>query len=225
MPLRLDSRQVDFELRFAELLLTKREASVEVDEVVAKIIKDVRLRGDEAVIELTKKFDGMDLTPATLRISTAEIDAAVAAITPEVRSALEVAHTRIRAHHAKQMPEDHIYTDELGVTLGTRWTAIEAVGIYVPGGLASYPSSVLMNAVPAVVAGVDRIAMVVPTPNGIINPAILAAARIAGVTEIYRIGGAQAIAALAFGTATIPPVYKITGPGNAYVATARKSVV
>jgi histidinol dehydrogenase len=224
MPLRLSSSQADFEQRFAELLLTKREASVEVDEVVAAIIKDVRLRGDAAVLELTKKFDGMDITASQLRITTAEIDAAVEAITPEVRSALEVAYRRIRAHHEKQMPSDSIYQDEIGVTLGTRWTAIEAVGIYVPGGLASYPSSVLMNAVPAVVAGVERIAMVVPTPNGVINPAILAAARIAGVTEIYRIGGAQAVAALAFGTDTIPPVYKITGPGNAYVATAKRHV-
>ena len=224
MPLRLSSSQADFEQRFAELLLTKREASVEVDEVVAAIIKDVRLRGDAAVLELTKKFDGMDITASQLRITTAEIDAAVEAITPEVRSALEVAYRRIRAHHEKQMPSDSIYQDEIGVTLGTRWTAIEAVGIYVPGGLASYPSSVLLNAVPAVVAGVERIAMVVPTPNGVINPAILAAARIAGVTEIYRIGGAQAVAALAFGTDTIPPVYKITGPGNAYVATAKRHV-
>jgi len=224
MPLRLSSSQADFEQRFADLLLTKREASVEVDEVVAAIIKDVRLRGDAAVLELTSKFDGMNLTADQLRISTAEIDAAVEAISPEVRSALEVAYRRIRAHHEKQMPSDSIYQDEIGVTLGTRWSAIEAVGIYVPGGLASYPSSVLMNAVPAVVAGVERIAMVVPTPNGVINPAILAAARIAGVTEIYRIGGAQAVAALAFGTDTIPPVYKITGPGNAYVATAKRHV-
>jgi histidinol dehydrogenase len=224
MPLRLDTSQVDFDLRFAELLLTKRESSLEVDEVVAGIIKDVRLRGDAAVIELTSKFDGMDLTPDRLRITEAEIDAAAVAITPEVRSALETAHRRIKAHHEKQKPVDHIYQDELGVTLGTRWTAIEAVGIYVPGGLASYPSSVLMNAVPAQVAGVDRIAMVVPTPNGLINPAILAAARIAGISEIYRIGGAQAVAALAFGTDTIAPVYKITGPGNAYVATAKRQV-
>jgi histidinol dehydrogenase len=224
MPLRLDSRQADFGQRFETLLGAKREASLEVDEVVAAIIKDVRQRGDAAVLELTKKFDGMDLRADQLRITAEEIDAAVAAISPEVRGALEVAYRRIWAHHAKQMPADSMYQDEIGVTLGTRWTAIEAVGIYVPGGLASYPSSVLMNAVPAAVAGVERIAMVVPTPNGVINPAILAAARIAGVTEIYRIGGAQAVAALAFGTDTIAPVYKITGPGNAYVATAKRQV-
>ena len=224
MPLRLDSRQADFEIRFAELLLGKRESSAEVGAAVAEIIRDVRTRGDEALIELSARFDRVALTPETLRIAPEEIAAASRAVSAEVRRALETAHARIKAHHEKQKPEDHVYRDALGVTLGTRWTAIEAVGIYVPGGLASYPSSVLMNAVPAQVAGVERIAMVVPTPDGHINAAILAAAEIAGVTEIYRVGGAQAVAALAYGTATIRPVYKIVGPGNAYVATAKRQV-
>jgi len=224
MPLRLDSRQADFEIRFAELLLGKRESSAEVGAAVAEIIRDVRTRGDEALIELSARFDRVALTPETLRIAPEEIAAASRAVSAEVRQALETAHARIKAHHEKQKPEDHVYRDALGVTLGTRWTAIEAVGIYVPGGLASYPSSVLMNAVPAQVAGVERIAMVVPTPDGHINAAILAAAEIAGVTEIYRVGGAQAVAALAYGTATIRPVYKIVGPGNAYVATAKRQV-
>jgi histidinol dehydrogenase len=159
-----------------------------------------------------------------MRFSQAEIDAAFDAITPEVRDALILAHRRITAHHEKQKPADHVYIDEIGVTLGSRWTPVEAAGLYVPGGLASYPSSVLMNAIPAKVAGVERLAIVVPTPRGVVNPAILAAARIAGVTEIYRVGGAQAIAALAFGTETIAPVAKITGPGNAYVAAAKRQV-
>jgi histidinol dehydrogenase len=224
MPLRLDSRQADFETAFAALLSSKREASVEVGDTVAAIIADVRTRGDAAVVELTNTFDKAGVTAHTLRFTTDEIDAAVARISPEVKAALETAHQRITAHHQKQKPEDHIYQDDLGVTLGTRWTAIEAVGVYVPGGLASYPSSVLMNAVPARVAGVERIAMVVPTPNGQYAAAILAAARIAGVTEIYRIGGAQAVAALAYGTQSIPKVDKVVGPGNAYVAAAKRQV-
>jgi histidinol dehydrogenase len=224
MPLRLDSRQADFDTAFAALLASKRETSVEVGDTVAAIIADVRARGDVAVAEFTNKFDKAGVTPQTLAFSQDEIDAAVARVSPEVMAALETAHQRIRAHHEKQKPEDHIYQDALGVTLGTRWTAIEAVGIYVPGGLASYPSSVLMNAVPAKVAGVDRIAMVVPTPNGQYAAAILAAARIAGVTEIYRIGGAQAVAALAYGTQAIPKVDKVIGPGNAYVAAAKRQV-
>ena len=224
MPTRLNSDDKGFAEAFETLLSNKRESSVEVGDVVAHIISNVRQHGDKALIELTSKFDGQDLTPETLRFSPDEIEAAANNVSPKVRKALETAHQRILAHHEKQMPRDHIYQDALGVTLGTRWTAVEAVGIYVPGGLASYPSSVLMNAVPAKVAGVERIAMVVPTPNGEINPAVLAAAKIAGVTEIYRVGGAQAIAALAFGTGSIAPVSKIVGPGNAYVAAAKRQV-
>src|SRR5690606_18991473 len=181
-------------------------------------------RGDEAVVELTNKFDKANVSAETLRFTAEEIASAAAQVPDNVRAALQTAHDRIKAHHQKQKPEDQLYTDALGVTLGTRWTAVDAVGIYVPGGLASYPSSVLMNAVPARVAGVERIAMVVPTPNGEIAPAILAAAEIAGVTEIYRIGGAQAVAALAYGTASIARVDKVVGPGNAYVAAAKRQV-
>jgi histidinol dehydrogenase len=224
MPLRLDSAAPDFDARFAELLAGKRESSQEVGEAVAAIIADVRARGDAALVELTNKFDRAGVTAGTLRFTPEEIAAASARVTPEVRAALQTAHDRIRAHHEKQKPEDQVYADALGVTLGTRWTAVEAVGIYVPGGLASYPSSVLMNAVPARVAGVERIAMVVPTPNGQLAPAILAAAEIAGITEIYRVGGAQAVAALAYGTAAIPRVDKVVGPGNAYVAAAKRQV-
>jgi len=224
MPIRLDSAQADFELAFQRLLDGKREASQDVNDAVAAIIADVRARGDAAVLELTNRFDRTRFALADLRISPEEIEAAAASVPENVRVALQTAHDRIRAHHEKQLPADHIYQDHLGVTLGTRWTPVDAVGIYVPGGLASYPSSVLMNAVPARVAGVGRIAMVVPTPDGVINPAILLAARIAGVTEIYRIGGAQAVAALAYGTDTIARVDKVVGPGNAYVATAKRQV-
>jgi histidinol dehydrogenase len=224
MHLRLDSAQPDFEARFTELLASKREASQEVGDIVAGIIADVRARGDEAVAELTNTFDKAGVTAETLRFSAEEIADAAALVTPEVRAALQTAHDRIKSHHERQMPKDDVYTDALGVTLGSRWTAIDAVGIYVPGGLASYPSSVLMNAVPARVAGVERIAMVVPTPNGQLSPAILAAAQIAGVTEIYRVGGAQAVAALAYGTAAIARVDKIMGPGNAFVAAAKRQV-
>ena len=224
MPLRLDSAAPDFESRFVDLLASKREASQEVGDIVAGIIADVRARGDVAVAELTNKFDKAGVTPQTLRFSDAEIAEAAARVTPEVREALQTAHDRIKSHHERQMPKDDLYTDALGVTLGSRWTAIDAVGIYVPGGLASYPSSVLMNAVPAKVAGVSRIAMVVPTPNGQLASAILCAAQIAGVTEIYRVGGAQAVAALAYGTDAIPRVDKIMGPGNAFVAAAKRQV-
>jgi histidinol dehydrogenase len=224
MPLRLDSREPDFAERFAALLASKRESSQEVGDAVAAILADVQRRGDEAVLDYTARFDKLELTPRTLRFSEVEIAAAADAVPREVVAALETAHARIRAHHEKQKPADHVYQDALGVTLGTIWTAVDAVGIYVPGGLASYPSSVLMNAVPARVAGVDRIAMVVPTPRGEVNGAVLAAARIAGVTEIYRVGGAQAIGALAYGTASIPAVGKIVGPGNAYVAAAKRQV-
>lgn len=224
MPVRLDTRQPDFAAQFDLLLGSKREASVEVGAVVAGIIADVRARGDAALIDYTERFDRQTLTAETLRFSDAEIEDYAARVTPEVRGALETAHARIKAHHEKQKPVDHVYQDQLGVTLGTLWTAVEAVGIYVPGGTASYPSSVIMNAVPAKVAGVERIAMVVPTPEGQVNATVLAAAKIAGVTEIYRIGGAQAVAALAYGTKSVAPVGKIVGPGNAYVAAAKQQV-
>ncbi|ODT71999.1 MAG: histidinol dehydrogenase [Pelagibacterium sp. SCN 63-23] len=224
MPLRLDSADADFESRFAALLGGKRESSQDVSDAVAAIIADVRRRGDAAVVELTNRFDKANVSETSLAFSAQEIAEAAAKVPANVRAALQTAHDRIKAHHEKQKPQDHVYTDAIGVTLGTRWTPVDAVGIYVPGGLASYPSSVLMNAVPARVAGVARIAMVVPTPNGEINPAILAAAEIAGVTEIYRIGGAQAVAALAYGTDTIARVDKVVGPGNAYVATAKRQV-
>lgn len=224
MPIRLDSDDADFEQRFRELLAGKRESSQDVSDTVAAIIADIRARGDEALVELTNRFDRTSFAAADLRITPDEIERSAARVSEEVRAALQTAHDRIKAHHEKQKPQDHIYTDPLGVTLGTRWTPVDAVGIYVPGGLATYPSSVLMNAVPAKVAGVERIAMVVPTPGGQIAAPLLLAARIAGVTEIYRVGGAQAVAALAYGTPTIAPVDKIVGPGNAYVATAKRQV-
>ena len=224
MPLRLDSAQADFEQLFSDLLGAKRESSKDVSDTVAAIIADVQARGDAAVVELTNRFDKANVTAETLRFSAEEIAEAAAKVPANVIAALQTAHNRIKAHHEKQKLQDHVYTDALGVTLGSRWTAVDSVGIYVPGGLASYPSSVLMNAVPAHVAGVKRIAMVVPTPNGEINPTVLAAAQIAGITEIYRIGGAQAVAALAYGTDTIARVDKVTGPGNAFVATAKRQV-
>jgi len=224
MPQFLDYSQPDFEAAFTALLSAKREESTDVDDTVADIIAQVRETGDAAVIALTRKFDRIALTPETLRITAAEVDAAVAEVSAEDRAALELAATRIRDYHARQLPEDAEWTDDVGATLGWRWTAVSAAGLYVPGGLASYPSSVLMNAIPAKVAGVERLAMVVPTPDGILNPLVLLAARIAGVDEIYRIGGAQAVAALAYGTDTIPPVDKITGPGNAFVAAAKRRV-
>ncbi len=224
MPIRLDSRDAGFVAGFEALLGSKREVSEEVGATVAAILADVQARGDAAVIDYTERFDRQPLTPSTLAFTEDEISAAEARVPADVRSALTLAHDRIRAHHEKQKPLDHVYEDQLGVTLGTLWTPVEAVGIYVPGGTAAYPSSVLMNAVPARVAGCERVAMVVPTPDGAVNDAVLAAARIAGVTEIYRIGGAQAIGALAFGTATIRPVSKIVGPGNAFVAAAKRQV-
>ena len=224
MPVTLDARAADFEARFAALLGTKREEAPEVDEVVAAIIKDVRTRGDAALIELTERFDRLTLTPERLRFSAAEIDALVAKVTAEERAALELAAGRIRAYHARQMPRDESWTDAQGATLGWRWSPVSAAGLYVPGGLASYPSSVLMNAIPAKVAGVARLAICVPTPDGVANPLVLLAARLAGVDEVYRVGGAQAIAALAHGTESIAPVDKITGPGNAYVAAAKRRV-
>ncbi|PIO97023.1 histidinol dehydrogenase [Pleomorphomonas carboxyditropha] len=224
MAIRLDDRAPDFEARFSAFLTTKREVSADVDAAVADIIADVRARGDAALHDWTEKLDRFATRTRGLRVSEAEIDAAVAAVKPEVMDALKLARDRIESHHARQKPRDDRYTDAIGVELGSLWTAIEAVGLYVPGGTASYPSSVLMNAVPAKVAGVDRLVMVVPTPGGEINPLVLAAARLAGVDEVYRVGGAQAVAALAYGTETIRPVAKIVGPGNAYVAAAKRRV-
>lgn len=224
MPVTLTSTSPDFEAAFKALLSAKREDSPDVDAVVAEIIADVRLRGDAAVIDYTAKFDRITLTCETMRISAAEIEDAIAAVSPEDKAALDLAATRIRAYHARQLPEDAEWTDDAGAMLGWRWTPVSAAGLYVPGGLASYPSSVLMNAIPAKVAGVARLAMVVPSPDGILNPLVLYAAHVAGVDEIYRIGGAQAVAALAYGTETILPVDKITGPGNAFVAAAKRRV-
>ncbi|NRB05124.1 MAG: histidinol dehydrogenase [Rhodobacteraceae bacterium] len=224
MPVYLDYGQDDFETQFAELLNAKREDSPDVDAVVAEIIAQVRAEGDAALIELTARFDRLTLTPETLRISQEEISAAVAEVSAEDRAALSLAAERIRAYHLRQMPDDARWVDDSGATLGWRWTAVSAAGLYVPGGLASYPSSVLMNAIPAKVAGVPRLAITVPTPDGQINPLVLLAAELAGVDEIYRVGGAQAVAALAYGTDTIAPVDKITGPGNAFVAAAKRRV-
>jgi histidinol dehydrogenase len=224
MPLHLNASDPDFESAFAAFLATKREVSEDVDAAVRSILAQVRAHGDDAIVELTCRFDRLDLAATPMRVSEAEIAAAVAVCDPQTMAALELARTRIESHHRRQLPADDRYTDALGAELGTRWTAIESVGLYVPGGLASYPSSVLMNAVPARVAGVPRVAMVVPSPGGEMNPLVLAAAHLAGVSEIYRIGGAQAVAALAYGTATVAPVAKIVGPGNAYVAAAKRQV-
>ncbi len=221
---RLDARDASFPLAFAALLSAKREVSEDVDQAVRAIIEDVVAKGDEALIDYTYRFDGLALQPETLRISDAEIDAAEAQCPKDALEALALAKERIEVYHRAQRPQDSMSTDALGVTLGWRWTAIESVGLYVPGGRASYPSSVLMNAVPAKVAGVPRIAMVVPTPRGETNPLVLAAARLAGVDEVFRIGGAQAVAALAYGTHSVKPVAKIVGPGNAYVAAAKRRV-
>ncbi len=222
MPHFLDYAQSDFETQFSKLLSAKREDSPDVDHVVADIIADVRARGDHAVIELTEKFD--QITPDPMRFSEDELSEAANIVSVEDCAALNLAADRIRAYHLRQKPEDASWTDDVGATLGWRWTPVSAAGLYVPGGLATYPSSVLMNAIPAKVAGVPRLAITVPTPGGEINPLVLLAAKIAGVDEIYRIGGAQAIAALAYGTETIAPVDKITGPGNAYVAAAKRRV-
>lgn len=224
MAIWLDQTSADFEARFAAFLTTKREVSEDVNATVRAIVDDVRARGDEALFEYSSRFDRVDLNEVGLRVTEAEIDAAFSHVDSSVVEALKLAAQRIEKHHARQMPKDDIYEDALGVGLGSRWTAIEAVGLYVPGGTASYPSSVLMNAVPARVAGVERVVMVCPASGGQINPAVLVAAKIAGVSEIYRVGGAQAVAALAYGTETIAPVYKIVGPGNAYVAAAKRQV-
>jgi histidinol dehydrogenase len=224
MPVFLNTANAGFEAAFRTLLGQKRAADEDVDQAVATIIADVRARGDQAVIDLTQRFDRLTLTPDTLAFSPAEIEAEIARVSPEDRAALELAATRIRAYHDRQRPQDDSWTDEAGATLGWRWTPVSAAGLYVPGGLASYPSSVLMNAIPAKVAGVERLVIACPTPDGRVNPLVLLAARIAGVDTIYRIGGAQAIAALAYGTASIAAVDKITGPGNAYVAAAKARV-
>lgn len=224
MAIRLDMTDADFEAGFSAFLGSKREAAQDVDDTVRAIIADVRARGDEALLDYSRRFDRLDFSDTGIAFSQAEIEAAVGAVDAKTLDALRLAHDRITSHHQRQMPKDDRYVDAIGVELGSRWTAIESVGLYVPGGTASYPSSVLMNAVPARVAGVTRIVMVVPTPGGVVNPLVLAAAHIAGVSEIYRIGGAQAIAALAHGTETIRPVSKIVGPGNAYVAAAKRQV-
>ncbi|ATQ55767.1 histidinol dehydrogenase [Paracoccus yeei] len=224
MPIHLSTAQPDFEQRFADLLSMKREDAADVNEAVAAIIADVRARGDAALVELTGRFDRLDLTAAGLAFTAGEIADQTARVSAEDRAALVTAASRIRAYHARQMPEDMLWTDPEGASLGWRWTPVSAAGLYVPGGQASYPSSVLMNAIPARVAGVERLVICVPTPDGAVNPLVLLAAELAGVDEIYRIGGAQAIAALAYGTETIRPVDKITGPGNAYVAAAKRQV-
>ena len=222
--LRAHINDEDFAGRFAALQAMKREQSVDVNEAVAAIIDDVRQRGDDALIALTEKYDRQTLNAETLRIGDDEIDAAMQACAPETKAALELAAQRIGDFHLRQKPEDARFTDAAGVEMGHRWTPVDAAGLYVPGGLANYPSSVLMNAIPARVAGVGRVVMVVPTPDGQINPLVLVAAKLGGVDEIYRIGGAQAIAALAYGTKSIEPVNVIVGPGNAYVAAAKKQV-
>ena len=224
MPLFLSTQDPDFELRFQALLGLKREEAEDVDQAVAAIIADVRARGDAAVIELTAKFDRTHLTPETLAFSPDEIAQECAKVSAADRVALELAAERISAYHSRQMPQDAQWTDAVGAELGWRWTPVSAAGLYVPGGLASYPSSVLMNAIPAKVAGVQHLVVACPTPGGVVNPLVLLAAQIAGVDTVYRIGGAQAIAALAYGTKTIAAVDKITGPGNAYVAAAKRRV-
>lgn len=224
MPIRLDARQGDFEERFVELLAMKREVSVDVERTVRGIIDDVRVRGDEALVDLSKKFDHIDLNERGIRVTLEEIEQAVEEADPKVLDALKFAAKRIENHHSRHKPLSERYTDDLGVEIGQRWTPVDAAGLYVPGGTAAYPSSVLMNAIPAKVAGVSRLAMVVPMPGGEVSPMVLAAAKIAGVDEIYRIGGAQAVAALAYGTKTIAPVSVIVGPGNAYVAAAKRQV-
>ncbi len=224
MPVFLNTADPEFEAHFTTLLGAKREDSPDVDEIVAQIIADVRTRGDAALVDLTAKFDRLELTADQLRFSEAEIDELAAQVPTQERVALELAADRIRAYHEKQLPEDASWIDAAGAELGCRWSAVSAAGLYVPGGLASYPSSVLMNAIPAKVAGVERLAITVPTPDGQANPLVLLAAKLSGVDEIYRIGGAQAVAALAYGTETITPVDKITGPGNAFVAAAKRRV-
>src|SRR6201989_258076 len=222
MPVRLDTSSADFEPKFRDFLAAKREVSADVERATRAIVDDVAARGDTALIEATKKFDRLEIAASGLRVTAAEVDAAVKACDTATLDALKFARDRIETFHRRQLPKDERFTDAVGVELGWRWSAVEAVGLYVPGGTAAYPSSVLMNAVPARVAGVARMVMVVPSPDGKLNPLVLAAAHLGGVTEIYRVGGAQAVAALAHGTATIAPVAKIVGPGNAYVAAAKR---
>ncbi|MGZ6007392.1 MAG: histidinol dehydrogenase [Rhizomicrobium sp.] len=224
MARRLDARAPGFAAQFDALLNAKREEDEDVAQVVRGIIAEIRARGDAALVELTNKFDKAGLTAATLRLPQADIDGAEGQCGKDALAALDVAAKRIEAYHRRQIPEDAWFTDEVGAKLGWRWTPLDSVGLYVPGGTASYPSSVLMNAIPARVAGVGRIVMVTPASSGRINPLVLAAAKRAGISEIYKVGGAQAVAALAYGTATIAPVDKIVGPGNAYVAAAKREV-
>lgn len=224
MPIRLTSSDPGFHSAFSSFLVAKRDMENDVDIVVADILAEVRTRGDAAVIDYTKKFDRLGLVASTLRVTDQDVERAVAACEKDALAALQTAADRITAYHERMHPEDFEWTDEQGVQLGSRWRAVESAGLYVPGGLAAYPSSVLMNALPAKVAGVDRLVMVVPSPDGVLNHMVLAAAHFAGVDEIYRIGGAQAIGALAYGTDTIEPVDKIVGPGNAYVAAAKRRV-
>ena len=224
MPLRLDSQSPDFAARFRAFLAVKREAAQDVETSVRNIIAEVKAYGDRAVQQLTLEFDRLDLAKVGMRVTAQEIEAAAKLCEPQALAALKLARDRIEAYHLRQKPKDERFTDALGVEMGAKWTAIEAVGLYVPGGTAAYPSSVLMNAVPAKVAGCARLVMVVPSPDGKLSPLVLAAAKLAGVDEIYRIGGAQAVAALAYGTETIQPVAKIVGPGNAYVAAAKRLV-
>ncbi|WP_315722359.1 MULTISPECIES: histidinol dehydrogenase [unclassified Bradyrhizobium] len=224
MPIRLSRASADFDAQFRQFLAAKRETSADVEAAARAIVDDVAKRGDAALLEATAKFDRLELNAATLRVTPAEIEAAVRACDTATVDALKFARDRITAFHLKQFPQDQRFTDAAGVELGWRWSAIESAGLYVPGGTAAYPSSVLMNAIPAKVAGVGRLVMVVPAPDGRLNPLVLAAAHLGGVSEIYRVGGAQAVAALAHGTATIAPVAKIVGPGNAYVAAAKRLV-
>ena len=224
MPFRLATTDADFDDAFARFLASKREVSPDVDQSVARIISDVRQRGDAALLDYTRRFDGIDLSVLGLRIEADEIKAAVRTCDPATLEALALAKARIEAYHVRQLPKDEFFRDSLGAELGWRWSPIESVGLYVPGGLASYPSSLLMNAVPAKVAGVPRIAMAVPAPQGAINPSVLAAADMVGLTEIYRLGGAQAVAAFAYGSQSLTPVAKVIGPGNAYVAAAKRQV-
>jgi histidinol dehydrogenase len=224
MPVRLDLGQSDFKERFQQLLNMKRETDQDINDAVAAIIDNVKTNGDQALIDYTQRFDRFEVTAATMRISSEEIEAGFAACDPDTLAALNEARVRIEDFHKRQLPEDLRYTDEAGVSLGYKWTAVEAAGLYVPGGLAAYPSSLLMNAIPARVAGVGRVMITVPTPDGSLNPLVLAAAKICEIDEIYRVGGAQAVAAMAYGTESIASVNKIVGPGNAYVATAKRQV-
>lgn len=221
---RLCTKDASFAADFEALLFAKREIEEDVAEAVRGLIADVRQRGDAALVELTNKFDRANITAATLKISAAEIDAALSNVTAEQNAAIEIAAARIETYHRRQLPKDDSFQDDTGAVLGWRWTAVDSAGLYVPGGTASYPSSVLMNAIPAKVAGVRRIVMVTPASGGRLNPLVLAAARRAGVSDIFRIGGAQAVAALAYGTQSIAAVDKIVGPGNAWVAAAKREV-